>query len=64
MKSIRKSKDTRAIRARLLRKGTSVPLIATKHGACVRTVYAVLDGTRSGKKTPEAQRAVEEIRNV
>ena len=58
------TRNTRKLRARLLLAGTSVPQIARKHGAAVPTVYAVLNGTRPGTRTPAVQRALEEIRNV
>lgn len=57
-------RNSRAIRARLLLKGTSIPKIARKHGAKVPTVYAVLNGSRPGTRTPEVQKALEEIRRA
>jgi hypothetical protein len=58
------AKSTRnpvVIRAKLVLKKTSIPKIARKHGANVQTVYAMFYGRRTGRKTPAAQRAMEEI---
>ena len=57
-------RNTRKLRARLLQQGKSVPSIARKHGAKVSTVYAILSGSRNGKRTPAATAAMEEIKNA
>ena len=54
----------RAIRARLIARGTSVPQIARKHGAKVSSLYMVLNGERAGNRTPELQSAMKELTSV
>lgn len=52
---------SRRIRAALMIRGLSVPKIARKHNVSDKTLYSVLNGTRSGTRAKGIKAAMAEI---
>lgn len=52
----------RSVKAALALKGKTLRSWAHERGFCDKTVYAVLNGTRSGRRSPAVVQALEGLR--